>query len=277
CELPTPGRLGAFEVLGIDEPAPVAAGAGPREWRLTLVAFDPGTLDVPPIAVRVVRDTDGATSQAATAAARIDVTAVAMADEASLRPDEGPMDPGPDWRVVAGWTLGAALLLAAAALAWRWWRRRPRKQAPPAPPVSAERAIAAIRAIAGSPARSPDEVLERYRALSNALRGYLGLPLEVPAKALTSTELVRAIDGLRGRPRVDPRAGASGRPPRPPLADDERHHRTRALLEHVDDVKFGGARPPEATRADACRRAIALVEELERGRTGAGGAPRGVA
>lgn len=263
CELDTPGRLAAFEVLQVREPGVVAAAGRAREWHLTLVAFDPGSHDLPPLSVRVVNTADGATRVAATPPARIEVRLAAGEEAAPLRPDAPPMDPGPDWRMVAAWIVGGLVVLAVLALAWRWWRARTGRPAPLAPEVTAARAIAAIRAIAQTPAGGPDEVLVRYRELSHALRGYLGLPLEVPATALTSTELVRAIDGVRRR-------AAAGHA-------RDRHERTRALLVEVDEVKFGGARPDEPTRAGHCRRAIDLIEELERTRPDGGKAGRGVA
>ncbi len=260
CELPIPGRLGPFEVLGVDEPGPVRAGGAPREWRLTLVAFEPGTLDLPPIEVRIVHEADGTTGSAATSVATIEVTPVAMADDAALRPDAPPMDPGPDWRLVAGWTLAALAALALTGLAWRWWQARRRRQVAATPAVTADRAIARIRAIATAPAASPEEILARYTALSDALRGYLGIPLHLPATALTSTELLGAIDALMRR-------AARGGAPHAATRDREAARaRAHALLLDIDLVKFGGDRPGDDTRAGHCRRAIALIEEMEAAR-----------
>ena len=119
--------------------------------------------------------------------------------------------------------------------------------------------IAAIRAAAGAPAATPADVLARYIAISDALRGYLGLPLDVPADALTSTELLRAIDGVWRR-----RRGGAARPDESGRPVDHRHELARVLLVDVDVVKFGGARPNDDVRADHGRRAIALIEALER-------------
>ncbi len=256
CEFDTPGRVGGFEVLHVDTPP--AGATGSLEWRLTVVAFEPGAIDVPAMTVRVVRAADGSTSVLESPTARVEVPLVAAADDATLRPDAAPLDPGPDWRMVAAWALGALVMAAVVAGAWRWWRGRARP-AGAAPAVSAATAIAAIRAAATAPAATPADVLARYTAISDALRGYLGLPLDVPAEALTSTELLRAIDGVWRR-----RLGGGARPGGGGRADSERHEQARALLVDVDVVKFGGARPGDDVRADHGRRAVALIEALER-------------
>lgn len=266
CTLDPPGRLGEFEVLQVTDAGTIGAGRV-QEWRLTLVAFEPGSLDVPALGVRIVRAADGGTTMASTPPASVDLRLAATPDDATLRPDAGPLDPGPDWRVVGAWGLALVAALAIVVLLWRWWRRRPRRIAPPGPAVSAAAAVAAIRELSHAPASTPADVLARYRGISDALRGYLGLPLDVPATALTSTELVDAIDGVRLRRRRR-HPGPNGA--LPPL-ETEAHQSTRRLLERVDTVKFGGARPPDAERAGDGERAVELIEELERTREDATG------
>lgn len=271
CEFTAPGRLGPFEVLAVEQPGPAAPAGRLREWHLTIVAFDPGDVDLPPVELRMVDETDGSARLATTAPARVTVSLVDAADDAALRPDQAPMDPGPDWRVVAAWTAGVLVALAVAGLAWRWWRRRPRRAAPP-PVLTAEAAIGAIRALTEPPATSPAQVLERYASLSRVLRDYLGLPLEVRAEALTSTELAQAIDGARRRARPwggPPATGGEGRA--------RAAERTRSLLSHIDTVKYGGLRPEDRARAEDGRLAIALVEEVQQWRASATEARRGVA
>jgi hypothetical protein len=263
CAFDPPGRLGPFEVTQVSE-APQQGDTRIREWHLTLVAFEPGPVDLPQLAIRVV-DAAGSAQVVHAPPARIDVVLVAAPTDAALRPDAAPFDPGPDVRVVAAVALGLALTIALGFAAWRAWHRRARRRPPPPPPVSAESAIAAIRALAAAPARTPDATLAAYRGLSDALRGYLGLPLDVPAIALTSTEILSAIDDVRRRGRER----AAGSPDTSAAVDPaavDCHERTRTLLVHVDGVKFGGARPADPVRADASQRAVALIEELEQTR-----------
>lgn len=254
CELDVPGRMGALEVLEV-ESLPAGDGEPWPRWNLTLVGFEPGVSDIADLQVRVVNASDGSTRIERVAAASVEVRLVEAGPGATLRPNTPPLDPGPDWRVVAGWAIAALLLAALALLAARWWRGRGRRRESPEPAFSAERAIAAIREVERSPALTPNAVLDSYHRLSDAVRRYLGLPLEVPVVALTSTEIVRAIDRVAGgRPNADANARHIA----------SRHREVREWLDHVDEVKFGGARPEEATRVNACRRAIALVRDLER-------------
>ena len=223
-----------------------------------------GPVDLPELAIRVV-DATGSARVVRAPPARVDVVLVPAPADAALRPDTAPFDPGPDVRVVAGVALGLVLTIAIGFAAWRAWRRRATRRPPPSPPVSAESAIAVIRALAAEPARTPDATLAAYRGLSDALRGYLGLPLDVPAITLTSTEILSAIDDVRRRGRERAAGSADTLAAVDPIAVDW-HERTRTLLVHVDEVKFGGARPADPVRADASHRAVALIEELERTR-----------
>lgn len=263
CAFDPPGRLGPFEVTQVSEPAQ-EGGTRAREWHLTLVAFEPGPVDLPGLAIRVV-DAAGSARVVHASPVRLDVVLVAAPTDAALRPDAAPFEPGPDVRVAAGVALGLALTIALGLAAWRAWQRRATRRPPPPPPVSAEAAIAAIRALAAEPARTPDATLVAYRGVSDALRGYLGLPLDVPAIALTSTEILSAIDRVRRRGRERAAGAPDALAAVDPTAVD-RHERTRGLLVHVDEVKFGGRRPTDAIRADASQRAVALIEELEQTR-----------
>jgi hypothetical protein len=251
CALDPPGRLGEFEVLQVAE---ASSGPGTRSWRLTLVAFAPGATGVPPVAVRVVRDSDGAASIALTAPATIDVRLPPGGEGNDLRKDAAPIDPGPDWRAVAAWIAGGLAILAGLWTGWRVLRRRRARPAPAAAPLTVEQVVERIRALGRVPVASADDVLGVFRRLSHELRRFAAHTLAAPAEALTTQELVRAIDATaRGRTHGS---------------------RDRVLLEGIDRVKFGGERPEHAGRSEAIAGAIAMVRSLAhdeappRGRSG---------
>ena len=239
CTLEPPGRLGEFEVLQVAD-APAHAGAS--AWRLTLIAFAPGAVAVPPVPVRVVRASDGTAALAVTSPATIDVRLPPAREDEALREAAGPIDPGPDWRVVAAWVVAG---LAGLGLVWavrRWTRRTRQTAAPAAVPLTAGQAIERIRALQRAPAASPEEVLALYHRLSDEVRGFASSALAVPAEALTSQELVQQI-------RVRPRGPAQA-------------PQGRALLEGIDRVKFGGERPDATRRSGAIAAAVELVRGM---------------
>jgi hypothetical protein len=212
---------------------------------------------VPPVSVRVLRTGDGVASLAVTAPAAIDVPSPPAAPDDELRAAAGPIDPGPDWRVIAASVIGGLAVLAAA-----WVARQSRRRRRPTPMAVAVaptlgQVIERIRALERAPAASSDEVLAVYRRLSDELRGFAASALSVPAEALTSRELVRVI---RAMPQ-----GAAHAP------------RGRALLEGIDRVKFGGERPDATGRAGAVAGAIDLVRAMGRPHGQAQGRNAGVA
>lgn len=255
CTLDTPGRLGAFEVLQVAS-APARDGGG-TAWRLTLIAFEPGAVTLPPLVVRVVRDDDGRASMATSPEVGIDVRLPGGDEGDELRGAAGPIDPGPDWRVVAAWGAGAIAALAVVEVI----RRRRRRTAPAvprtAPAPTLDQVIDRIRALEREPAASPDEVLALYRRLSDELRKYAASALAAPAEALTSQELVRTIEATpRGRAHSD---------------------RDRVVLEGIDLVKFGGDRPEPGRRSRSIAGAVELVRSLPHRRQDTKGTDRGVA
>lgn len=238
CSLEPPGRLGAFEVLQVAE-APEAAS---HEWRLTLVAFEPGPQPVPPVAARIVSARDGSVTRALSAEATIEVRGPGVTPDERLRDAAGPIDPGLDWRVVAAWVVAAAIGLGALELVRRV-RRHPRAPTQPAPrAITIEGVIDALRALERHSASSGEDVLAIYRRISDELRVFLRARLGVPAEAFSSREIAREISATRTGPTHGPRG--------------------RDLLEHVDRVKFGGVRPDREARREAIGRAIDLVRAL---------------
>jgi hypothetical protein len=239
CTLEPPGRLGDFEVLQV---ADALAHTGARAWRVTLIAFAPGAIAVPPVTIRVVRDSDGSASLAVTSPATIDVRLPPTGVDDALREAAGPIDPGPDWRVVAAWVVAGLAGLGLVGAVRRLTRRTRPRATPAAAAVTVGQAIERIRALERAPAASPEEVLAVYLRLSDEVRRFASSALAVPAEALTSQELVQAIRAMPRGPVHAPQG--------------------RVLLEGIDRVKFGGERPDATGRSGAIAAAVDLVRAV---------------
>lgn len=204
--------------------------------RLTLTAFRPGTLELPPVAVRVASDPERRI--ALPVPLQLEVDSVLPDDEAAPSPAP-PAAPRPQpLPAAAGWTIAAAVALAAAAGALAWRRGSFGEVAPPVPPVPPRVELAA--ALASLPALDSDAA---WRRLSLALRRYLGRALSFPAVESSSTEIYRQLAARR-------------------LAADLVQRGVR-VLRQADQVKFArrGASASELTIAAG--EAAAVADALE--------------
>jgi hypothetical protein len=222
---------GEAEVLASTPVERLAEGSRFRfVQKLELTAFRPGSVPLPPVAVRVGADPE---RELATPDLAIEVRSVLPAGEASPapRPAEPPRPlPRP---VAALWTIGAlaAAVLAAALL----WRRRavaaPLAVAAAVPPFP--ELEAALAELAG------DEPVAGHARLSAALRRYLGRTLGFPAVESTSREIERALAARSLEPSLVARAAR--------------------LLREADQVKFArrATSADELARRGAAARAVA--------------------
>lgn len=181
---------GEAEVLAKEEPAKIEEnGATVWRQRLSLAAFHPGSIYLPPVEIAVplrdrtakVRTPGGLT---------LTVRSVLPAGEESpeLKPPAGlrqlPLG-APFW-----WTLaGSGLVLAL--LAWALWRRRAGEMVeealpPPLPPF--EELLGELDRIAAEPS-----AVRLHTRLSLALRAYLGRSLDFPAAESTTSEIHRLL------------------------------------------------------------------------------------
>ncbi|MGE0640284.1 MAG: hypothetical protein AB7G12_14575 [Thermoanaerobaculia bacterium] len=153
--------------------------------RLTLTAFEPGRIELPP--KRLTWGDAAADSAETPADTALEVRTVLAADDQELRPaPPAPPRALPTPRAVV-WALGTALVLTIAAgiLAWR------RKFA--ADPLAAPRLspLAELeRALGLLAERQPDEI---FRGLSLALRRFLGRSFSFRAVESTTTEIQRRL------------------------------------------------------------------------------------
>lgn len=184
---------GDAEVIAKSEPEKVSEENGTAVWRqkVTLAAFRPGQVPLPPVAVAIpLRERTVEVSTPADLA--LQVRSVLPADEQS--PEPRPAAPPrqlpigePFW-----WTLAAmsALLLALLYLLRRQGRAAAETAKPIRPPYQE---LLAELDLAG---REPSSVAAHTR-ISLALRHYLGRTLAFPAAESTTSEIHRQLLGRR--------------------------------------------------------------------------------
>lgn len=127
--------LGDFELVSVEHTAPrLRSSASIDEWRLTLVAFHPGRVTLPPINV-VTAFSNGRSVVATTNPIEVNITAPEVTVKTPLRPlaTAPPPVPQSPWPRVL--VLGALVALVAGGIAvlaaYLWWRldRRRRRLA----------------------------------------------------------------------------------------------------------------------------------------------------
>jgi hypothetical protein len=182
---------GEVEILGKTEPTKVSEQGGTAVWeqRLTLAAFRPGSVPLPPVAIAVPLKAGTAQAQTPPNLA-LAVRSVIPANEK----DPTAKPPAPPRPLPLGsrfwWTLAAlaAGCLAAAALLWRQSRRaRSGPGAVPALPPLAELTAELDRL------RAEPSMLALHTGLSFALRRYLGRRLPFPAVESTTSDIQRQL------------------------------------------------------------------------------------
>jgi hypothetical protein len=181
---------GDVEVLEKSEPERIEEnGATLWRQRLSLAAFRPGSIDLPPVEIAVpLRDR---TAQVRTPAGlTLTVRSVLPAGEEGQEPKppaglrQLPIG-APFW-----WTLGASVPVLAL-LAWGLWRRRAGETVEEAvqmqlPPF--EELLGELDRIAAEPS-----TVRLHTRLSLALRAYLGRSLDFPAAERTTSEIHRSL------------------------------------------------------------------------------------
>lgn len=225
---------GEAEVLEAGPVERTRVGDGTRlRQRLRITAFRPGAIALPPVEVR--RGPSGPALATTPATLALEVRSVLPAEE----PEVAPLPPEPprplDLPVAVFWAIGGmfAAIFAAALLARR---RRLADAASPAAPPHAE-LLAALDALAGA------EPEAGHRALSHALRRYLGRALAFPALESTTREIERALAGRH--------------------LDAALVRRAARLLREGDLVKFGRRSASGADLEAGVAEARALGEAVE--------------
>lgn len=241
---------GDAEVVAVAPVDRSAGSSGEIRWsqRITVAAFRPGKVPLPPVAV-VVPGPGGSRTLSSPAGLALQVSSVIPGDPKQAAP-KPPAPPRPlPWGRRFWWTFAAMSAVALALGAWVFARRRATGLAAGAlPPFEElERELTRIAAGlggglgGGAPARVA-------AALSNALRRFLGREMAFPALESTTTEIQRRLRAERtpegiARPGVD-------------------------LLRHLDRIKFSRheAAPVENSAGEAMfSEAIAAARSVASG------------
>jgi hypothetical protein len=204
-ELPERGQIAAPDSLVLPEDV---ESAGRREARsdsagdvrrvtvvYPLAAWRPGTYQLPPLAVRIVRD--GSEQTHTVTFPPFTVRSVLPADTTGIEPREAKDVLGANrlW-----WPILLALLVAAvvAVALWYWWRRRRRREEPPVvvtaplvPPRTA--ALERLAALRRSDLLARGEIREFHDLMTEALRHYVASLQLSWSTDLTTAELAQRM------------------------------------------------------------------------------------
>lgn len=185
-----------FEVLSVavDEPE-TTDGALRSVARVTLTSFELGELELPSIEV-AVRGADGSEATLATDRFVIGVVSVGVDPSGEIREIKGPLAIPRNWWLVALWILLVLAALAGARYVLSRRRRRPVVKPPPPPPPRrpfGELAHEALDALERSSLLEQGRVKEFHIRLSEVVRSYIEGQLGVPAREMTTGEVVAGL------------------------------------------------------------------------------------
>jgi len=233
--------LGAFEVRAARVVPTQAATPRLRVQEIDVVSFESGTVELPPLGVRLVA-ADGTETSAGVGPLRIRVRSLIGETEPreALRPVKDAVDirlPR-DWRVTLAIVAGAMALLAAGYAGWRLVRRP--RIVPEIPPHEAARqALGQLRS-ENLPANG--RVLEFYIRLSDIVRGYVEHRFGIRAPEQTTKEFLAIAS-------------------HDPSLRDEHRVLLGGFLRSADRVKFAAERPGSSECDKAFDAANAFVDE----------------
>ena len=232
------GRWGKAEVLAVDGPRQAPdPGEGVRRftWTVTLTAWEPGSLEPPPLPVTLPGDPPRELHTPVPPAIRV-ASVLPEGESVEPRPPVPPRSwpaPSPWWWLLAPLTLLALVALVA------WWRRRRSTEAPGAPVLTPrqrlDRAVERLRDL--------EEIEAIHTGISLALRRYLEEVLGFPAAEHTTTEIRRDLQAT-------------------PL-DRELRRDLLDLLHRCDDVKFARREVPLSVARGRIPELGALADRIE--------------
>ena len=210
------------------------------EQRFLITSFDTGYLAIPPIPV-FFEAAGGGRDTAFTADLRLTVRAAVVTDEEDIMPIKPIIQEPRNWRDY--WWLFVLLGVLLAGVAFREFRKRQTAVAPPPPPPPPphEVALARLDALEERQLWQTGHTDTYYVELTAILRTYLQNRFGIPAREMTTRQIVGALDrqGLNREQRTE-------------LGE---------LLQLSDLVKFAKAVPAEELHPQGLQRVREFVVE----------------
>ena len=251
-----PVDLGAsFEIAGrVSHDSRAADGRHVRQWQLSVIAWDTGDLEVPPVAVTFTAAGHAAQVETQPVPVRVVGLVADTGDPKQLRPDARPVAlaaRGWLWRLVVGHPLVIPVLVALLVALWMALRARRRRRrhvralvagvaaAPARLDMTAERALERLLALERSGALGRDADRKAgYAEMSEVLREFVGEHFGIATLDRTTSELLAALAAVASAPQ---------------------HEALAAWLAQCDLVKYGAARPTAQDATSALAGARALI------------------
>ena len=210
------------------------------EQRFLITSFDTGYLAIPPLPV-YFDGPGGGRDTAFTADLRLTVRAAVVTDEEDIMPIKPIIEEPRNWRDY--WWLFILVGLLLAVIAFRELRKRQTAVPPPPPPPPPphEVALARLNALEQRQLWQSGDTDTYYVELTAILRTYLQDRFGIPAREMTTRQIVGALD----------RQGLNR----------EQRGELSELLQLSDLVKFAKATPAEELHPQGLERVRAFVTE----------------
>ncbi|MEX1276503.1 MAG: hypothetical protein WEE20_11245, partial [Bacteroidota bacterium] len=186
--------LGSFELLSVDE---VPDGKAERVWNFKLIAFDSGTVFVPPIPFSYTVGGDTVQRQAVTNMVFLTIHGVAVDPQGDLKDIKPPLDAPWKFEDFLPYLI-ALILLALAVWAYRYYQKKKRERelayVPPKPVIPPARvALAALRVLEDKKLWQQGKVKEYYSEATEIIRRFLEDQYRILALESTSDEIMQQL------------------------------------------------------------------------------------
>jgi hypothetical protein len=186
--------LGSFELLSVDE---VPDGKAERVWNFKLIAFDSGTVFVPPIPFSYTVAGDTVQRQAVTNMVFLTIHGVSVDPQGELKDIKPPLDAPWKFEDFLPYLI-ALVLLALAVWAYRYYQKKKRERelayVPPKPVIPpATVALAALRALEDKKLWQQGKVKEYYSEATEIIRRFLEDQYRILALESTSDEIMQQL------------------------------------------------------------------------------------
>lgn len=234
-----------IDVVAVDTVSSIVNGQRRINYDITVQAFDPGTVSLPPFAVLGSEGADTTFSNVVT----FKVLSVELDSIDAIHPIASVVEPAtkwydyiPSWLI---WVLVGLAVIAAAVVAYFLLRKQKIEaeieRAKPVPPY--DLALSRLNTLRSRNLAESGQEKEYYTELVDILRQYLEGRFDINAMEKTSSQIVKA---LRANPKTK-------------MTADQ----VRSVLSIADFVKFAKVRPLPDDNVRAFSRALDFVEQTK--------------